>query len=198
MDGFQRRKEEKQARIYQAALELFGKYGVKNVKISEIAAKADVSPVTIYNYYGSKDGLLRQVIFQFIVEKGEEYNALIHKDIPFPEKIEKIIFNKKETAKGLHPEFIQSVVSKDPEIKKFVEDFYKNKSLPMVMEIIEQGRREGYINNNISNETILFYMGMFWEVVNRPELFLEENKSIQLELSELFFYGIVGPGWKKS
>lgn len=198
MDGFQRRKEEKQARIYQAALELFGKYGVKNVKISEIAAKADVSPVTIYNYYGSKDGLLRKVIFQFMEEKGEEYSALIHKDIPFPEKIEKIIFNKKETAKGLYPEFIQSVVSKDPEIKKFVEDFYKNKSLPMVMEIIEQGRREGYINNNISNETILFYMGMFWEVVNRPELFLEENKSIQLELSELFFYGIVGPGWKKS
>ena len=68
----------------------------------------------------------------------------------------------------------------------------------MVMEIIEQGRREGYINNNISNETILFFMGMFWEAVNRPELFLEENKSIQLELSELFFYGIVGPGWKKS
>ena len=100
MDGFQRRKEEKQARIYQAALELFGKYGVKNVKISEIAAKADVSPVTIYNYYGSKDGLLRQVIFQFIVEKGEEYSALIHKDIPFPEKIEKIIFNKKKLRKA--------------------------------------------------------------------------------------------------
>ena len=32
MDGFQRRKEEKQARIYQAALELFGKYGVKMLK----------------------------------------------------------------------------------------------------------------------------------------------------------------------
>ena len=88
------------------------------------------------------------------------------------------------------------MVSKDPGIKKFLEDFYKNKSLPMVMEIIEQGRKEGYINNNISDKTILFFMGMFWEAINHPELFLEENKSVQLELSELFFYGIVGPRWK--
>jgi len=192
MDGFQRRQEQKKQKIYQAALELFSQYGVEDVKITEIAAKAQVSPVTIYNYFGSKTELLRKVIFQFMDDQWEMYHQLLQNDMPFPEKIERIIFSKKETTQRLHPEFIQSVVSKDREIRKFIEDFYQNKSLPMLMEIIQEGRDEGYIDHDISSKTILFYISIFWETLNRPEILAEENKCIQLELATLFFYGLIG------
>ena len=43
MDGFERRKQQKKANIYRAALELFSKHGVKTVKINDIAREAQVS-----------------------------------------------------------------------------------------------------------------------------------------------------------
>ena len=53
MDGFNRRKEQKKESIRRAALELFKVYGFKKVSINDIASKAGVSQVTIYNHFGS-------------------------------------------------------------------------------------------------------------------------------------------------
>ena len=53
-NGFERRKERKKTDILQASLNLFIKYGTKKVAISEIAQKAQVSQVTIYNYFENK------------------------------------------------------------------------------------------------------------------------------------------------
>lgn len=192
MDGFERRKQQKKANIYRAALELFSKHGVKTVKINDIASKAQVSPVTIYNYYGSKTVLLRQVIFKYMEEQYDFYDQLLQKDIPFPEKIESIIFKKQETAKSLHPEFLRSVMSKDPEIRAFIEDFFQKKAIPMIMEIIQEGLDQGYIMPGISTRTIMYYINMFWETINKLDILTEENRCIQMELSTLFFYGLMG------
>lgn len=192
MDGFERRKQQKKANIYRAALELFSKHGVKTVKINDIAREAQVSPVTIYNYYGSKTVLLRQVIFKYMEEQYDFYDQLLQKDIPFPEKIESIIFKKQETAKSLHPEFLRSVMSKDPEIRAFIEDFFQKKAIPMIMEIIQEGLDQGYIMPGISTRTIMYYINMFWETINKLDILTEENRCIQMELSTLFFYGLMG------
>jgi len=192
MDGFKRRREQKEDRVYRAAFELFSMYGVQKVKITEIAAKAQVSPVTIYNYYGCKQGLLKTVIIRFMNDKYREYQEIINNNIPFPEKIEKIIFDKQLTARILHEEFLRYIMSKDPEIQKFIENFYTEKSLPMLMEIIKQGRDEDYISQDISLNALLLYITLFKEVLNRPELMLNENKNVQLELGSMFFYGIMG------
>ncbi|KJS86206.1 MAG: hypothetical protein JM58_07250 [Peptococcaceae bacterium BICA1-8] len=196
MDGFKRRKGEKEDRIYQAALELFSMYGVQKVKITEIAAKGQVSPVTIYNYYGCKHGLLRTVIIRFMNDKYSEYEEILNTEVPFPKKIDKIIFDKQQTARILHEDFLRYIMSKDPEIQKFIEKFYLEKSLPMLMEIIKQGRDEDYVSQDISIDALLLYITLFKEVINRPELILNENKTVQMELSSLFFYGLMGKGNK--
>lgn len=146
----------------------------------------------IYNYYGSKTVLLRQVIFKYMEEQYDFYDQLLQKDIPFPEKIESIIFKKQETAKSLHPEFLRSVMSKDPEIRAFIEDFFQKKAIPMIMEIIQEGLDQGYIMPGISTRTIMYYINMFWETINKLDILTEENRCIQMELSTLFFYGLMG------
>ncbi|NLT94148.1 MAG: TetR/AcrR family transcriptional regulator [Clostridia bacterium] len=192
MDGFQRRQQQKMNDIYRAALKLFSKHGVKKVKITDIAHEAQVSPVTIYNYYGSKTALLRQVVTNYLKEQYQKYELLLQQNIPFPEKIESIIFNKKETAKTLHPEFLRSVMSKDPQTRTFVEEFYQKKAIPMLMEILKEGLEQGYINPEISTRTIMFYINMFWETVYRSDILDDENRCIQMELSTVFFYGLMG------
>src|SRR5690606_5012798 len=44
--------------IQQTALELFTEYGFDQVTIEQIAATAEVSPSSVYRYFGTKEGLV--------------------------------------------------------------------------------------------------------------------------------------------
>ena len=65
MDGFEKRKLQKRESIRRAALELFQTYGFEKVSIGEIARRAGVSQVTIYNHFESKDAILEEIFEHF-------------------------------------------------------------------------------------------------------------------------------------
>ncbi|MEB6550956.1 TetR/AcrR family transcriptional regulator [Heyndrickxia sporothermodurans] len=190
MDGYKRRTEKKKEYIQQAALELFMIYGIEKVSIAEIAKKANVSPVTIYNYFGSKEELFKEVLSDYMDKELETYKQLLQVDIPFPKKLEKMIFDKKETAKTLSLDFLKGI--SDPSLKNIIDDFANNKAIPLIMELIEQGRTEGYVNANMSTDAILIYIQTFSELTHRTELFSNYNMDILLDLGNLFFYGLLG------
>ncbi|EGP8440429.1 TetR/AcrR family transcriptional regulator, partial [Listeria monocytogenes] len=50
MNNYEKRTLKKKTAIIQAALSLFGEQGFSDVSIKDIAALADVSQVSIYNY----------------------------------------------------------------------------------------------------------------------------------------------------
>ena len=54
MNQYQKTTEKKQQAIIQAALRLFKDKGFKQTSIKSIAEAAEVSPVSIYNYFGAK------------------------------------------------------------------------------------------------------------------------------------------------
>lgn len=61
LNGFERVKEKKKRAIKEAAFVLFSERGFNEVKIEHIAKEANVSQVTIYNHFGSKDALFRSL-----------------------------------------------------------------------------------------------------------------------------------------
>src|SRR5690625_1864846 len=94
MNGFERRKEMKKTNILDTALRLFLDEGVRSVSVAEIARQAEVSQVTIYNYFESKDNLIEEVIKYYLQQVWDEYIDIFEKDISFPDKVKKIIFDK--------------------------------------------------------------------------------------------------------
>ena len=106
MDGFERRKEQKKESIRRAALELFQIYGFRKVSMNDIARRAGVSQVTIYNHFGSKETLTRDVMKWYILTLVEKYKGTIEKEIPFREKLEYIVFDKSEIASQFQGESI--------------------------------------------------------------------------------------------
>jgi AcrR family transcriptional regulator len=50
------------AAVLDAARDLFSRYGVDKVTIAEIAAQASVSASTVYAVFGSKEGILRELM----------------------------------------------------------------------------------------------------------------------------------------
>lgn len=73
----QRQKEDRRQRILQAAREHFVAHGVDAATIDAIAADAGVSAVTVYNYYGTKLGLLLALVAESDERLVREVTAFI-------------------------------------------------------------------------------------------------------------------------
>src|SRR3954452_2625164 len=54
----ERKKLQTERRIYRTAVELFVERGFDNVSVQEIADAAEVSKMTVFNYFGSKEDLV--------------------------------------------------------------------------------------------------------------------------------------------
>ncbi|MGG4492312.1 TetR/AcrR family transcriptional regulator [Metabacillus idriensis] len=195
MNGFERRKQIKMEQIQKAAFQLFSQYGVNKVNIQEIAAAANVSQVTIYNYYGSKEALAIQVMKRFFQEQIEFYTDLFKMDIPFREKMEILIEQKMAHSMAIGPDLLEYMMADEGEMKQIMMDFTVNQSMPLFKSLIECGKKEGHIREELSFETIMFYFNMFAsEVYKHPEFILDhkDRKKMTKEFLHLFFYGLTG------
>jgi len=191
MDGFQRRKEQKMNNILEAALSLFMEFGVQKVSIAEIAKKAKVSQVTIYNYFESKDKLVNEVIVHYVDKIWYEYDQLLKSDLPFEEKIKEIIFKKTEGVSNVHEDLYQHIMKEYTSGRNYLEQFYTEKALPMMYTLFNEGKEKGYIDPNLSTEAIFFYVQMFKEFLQKEEVYLKILPYTE-DITKLFFYGIVG------
>jgi AcrR family transcriptional regulator len=61
------RKDETQARIIHASMELFATRGYEGTSISAIAAKAEISRGAVFWHFGSKEGLFREACKRFFI-----------------------------------------------------------------------------------------------------------------------------------
>lgn len=195
MDRFERRKEQKKESIRQAALELFKTYGFKKVSISEIAHKAGVSPVTIYNHFGSKDELVRDVVIKQFQSMIEKYRAIIYGEGSFPEKLETIVFDKTQIASQFHGELAQTLLQNDPEILQFVDNLWQGDVIKLTLDLLEEGKKQGYVSKEISQEALILYLQILRSGVSaNPELIANMTPNVEFfrELNNLFLYGMVG------
>ncbi|TDL31911.1 TetR/AcrR family transcriptional regulator [Jeotgalibacillus sp. S-D1] len=191
MDGFQRRKEQKKQNILEASLALFMDYGVQKVSVSEIAKKANVSQVTIYNYFENKHKLIQDVFHYYVDKAFHNFELIIHSDIPFTEKIKQIIFNKKEIAAQINEEFYQYLMKEYSTEGNYIDKVYAEKALPYFARLFKEGKEQGYVDPSLSEEAIMFYIQMLKEYVQREDV---HSKVLPLteDITNIFFYGIVG------
>ena len=72
--------KEKHSKVLAAAEKLFNRFGVKKTAVDEIASLAKVAKGTIYNHFGSKEGVLGELIkqkLQLFQEKADVYSQSI-------------------------------------------------------------------------------------------------------------------------
>lgn len=195
MDGFERRKERKKENIQRAAFELLSKYGLQKVTIAEIAEKASVSQVSIYNYYGSKDQLVLEVVKTFMDQTIKKYMDIMDEDLTFLEKLEKILEQELQIVESLSENLISSLMDSNHEIQAFFDTFMKEKTVPFLMRFIQEGKEAGFIHTKLSDDMIMLYIGMYYrELMQHPEWYSSEEKKMRVtkEILQLFFYGLMG------
>lgn len=195
MNGFERRKEQKRESILRAALALFQAFGFSKVSIGDIAHRAGVSQVTIYNHFGNKEGLTREVIKGFIRSLLDKYRKVINGEGSYVEKLEFIIYDKTEVAQQFQGELLGRMVFSDPYIKQIIESMWQKEVKQLMLDLVEDGKNQGYINPQLSQEAVLVYLeilrkGIFADPVVLTRM--ERHPQLVHDLNWLFLYGLNG------
>ena len=201
MTGRKNRAEKNRNSIIRAATDLFMLQGIKKVSVSDVAQKAGVTSATIYNRFGSKDALVREVIIEWFTKTLEDYKHVLNSEMPFDEKLQEVMSFKSDLAGKMHGEFLMAATSDiDPQIKEFVENEYMVELSRCVNELYDEGRRQGYVDPGLSTETIL----RFTEIIRQglqveASLATDPGYTARLlqELAPIILYGILGKQERK-
>jgi AcrR family transcriptional regulator len=191
----ERRIERNKERILQATLELFQVHGIKKTTTNDIARKAGVSPATVYNHFGSKEDLVHAAVKYFLAATAADFHKIFEGDLSFLRKMEQILLYKSEMLGRYQGELMQTLISEDPEIRHLVDSVYLVEMRQLIIDFYEDGKRQGYVNSEISTENIMRYLlivrsGMAAESSLSEDP--EHNRKMMQELIPLFLYGIMG------
>jgi len=195
MNAYERRIERNKERILRATLELFQVHGIKKTTTNDIARKAGVSPATVYNHFSSKEDLMRATVKHFLTSVAADFSKIFKEDLSFLEKMEQILLYKSDMLGQYQGEFMQTIISEDPEIRQYIDSVYMVEIRQAINDFYEEGKRQGYVNPELSTETIMRYIlivrsGMAAESILSEDP--EHNRKMMQELTPLFLYGIMG------
>jgi hypothetical protein len=68
---------------------------------------------------------------------------------------------------------------------------YTEKALPRFIDLFNQGKEQGYVDPNLSNEAILFYIKAMNEYIQREDVY-QSILPLTEDIMRILFYGIVG------
>ncbi|EAC5234882.1 TetR/AcrR family transcriptional regulator [Listeria monocytogenes] len=194
MNNYEKRTLSKKTAIIEAAQILFGKQGFTAVSIKDIAALADVSQVSIYNYFGSKEALIGEcarVIMQDTIALAEE---ILASEGTFTQKLERAIQLCNAEINLSLSKFISKEASKDQQFLILLVNNINSLKKEIYMKYVVAGKEAQVIDNAISDEVIQLFIDAINSLgLTVPEEELEEK---QAEIIQLFLYGLIGQGRK--
>lgn len=195
MNGYEKRTKEKRDAIIKAAQKLFAEKGVTAVSITDIAAQANVSRVTLFKYFGNKEELAKEAMLSWIEFLMMEYEDILSSSLPFHQKLLKLLNIKLAGREKIGEQFIRTTAWDDPELLRLIKEMTAAHALPKIMELIDEGKRTGDIDSSLDNEAILAYFSAFGPVVKNPE-YIKKGKAFQTSMFNLFMGGLI-KNWYK-
>ncbi|MEF2969125.1 TetR/AcrR family transcriptional regulator [Paenibacillus sp. M1] len=194
-NGFEKRAQRIKDKIMRTTLDMLRTSDPKRIRIADISKMAKVSQVTIYNYFGSKEALMREVFIGYIDKAIAEFIEFMDGHHTLKEKIEYIIFLEKEAYSDLPPGTIKDLVEEDPELAAYIEKVYREYTAPLVTRIIEEGKASGEISPDMPVENVLafiqLYMNQYQAILAMAAQTPDREKFLE-GMVHMFFYGICG------
>jgi AcrR family transcriptional regulator len=195
MNGFEKRANLIKEKIMKTTLSMLRSSDSKRIRIADISKMAKVSQVTIYNYFGSKESLLREAFKSFVDKAVGDFEEYMNGGHSLKARIEYILFLEKESYKEFPPGLIKELLKDDLELTRYVEKLYKEITIPLTVRLIKEGKDSGEISEVVSIETVLAFIQLF---MNQYEMLLgmaQQSEDIDKFLEgmvHMFFYGVCG------
>ena len=186
-------KPTKKEQLELTAKELFWKHGFKKVSIDEICRKANVSRKTYYTFYENKTALVIFILKTMVEEIKTSYLKIFEDDIPFTEKMEKMLVLKLKMSESLSMEFVADFYN--PDAGEVLEYFTKmtEESIASSRDFFRKAQEKGEINPNLNLDYLIWLIQRAMELCSSPELLkmFPTAESMTRQISESILYGIM-------
>ena len=191
MNQYQKTTEKKKQAIIQAALRLFKEKGFKETSIKSIAEAAEVSPVSIYNYFGSKDNLVALCVNDLFEEITQQAEDILNSNLDFKTKLDQALDLCQEKMSQQISDYFQDKMVRDPAFSSLLTKAITAKKRDIYRTYIHLGKAEGLIAEDLSTELILNVMDALNGMGN--QLAHSDNLETEVEqIHQIFLYGILG------
>lgn len=160
MNGFEKRREEKEAQILEATFNLLNtNTSQENITVEKIAEDAHVGKTTIFKYFDSKENLIRTVFKSYIEQMIEDAREIVYDNRPFEETLITLSQNKINYLNKITQQFYLELMSyitekNDDELSLLMEQFTKE-TQNMMLDLFHRGRKEGKVALKYSDEFLL-------------------------------------------
>lgn len=191
MNQYQKTTEKKKQAIVQAALRLFKDKGFKETSIKSIAEVAEVSPVSIYNYFGGKDNLVALCVNDLFEEITQQAEDILNSNLDFKTKLDHAFALCQEKMSQQISDYFQDKLVEDSVFSTLLTKAITAKKRDIYRAYIKVGKEEGLIAEDLSTELILNVMdalnGMGNQLAHSDIL----EKEVE-QIHQIFLYGIFG------
>jgi AcrR family transcriptional regulator len=181
----------KRRQIVQTATDLFTRFGTKRVSVEEICQRAGASKMTFYKYFRNKFDLLKHIWTGWIEEGYAKLDEIDMLDIPFSEKMQRIIEYKTELISKMSPDFIREVLHTNPEMTDFMREMYQN-SQRLFLDFVTAAQERGDMRN-MRPEFVLAVMDKLYELAHDEKLrhIYPNHVEFTREINSFLFFGIL-------
>ena len=176
--------------LINTARSLLFKHGIKRVTIEEICEKANVSKVTFYKYFHNKDDLVMKIMEDWVEEGVREFIAIRDENIPFMDKMLKLIRLKLATAQEYSHEFIDEFMGTNENLKMFYQSVTM-KTMELVTDFFKKAQKDGQFRKTVPPEFYVYLIEHISEMMNDDRLknIISDPHDRFQELMNIIFFG---------
>ena len=190
--GTARVASKKEAKLVDAATELFKRYGMKRVSVTEVCEAAEVSKVTFYKLFSNKIDLARrvvEVITEGVVARIDEIAAL---DAPLADKVAMLVEERVRRVREWSPDFIEELYHMDPALGALVTESARRSRMRYI-DFIRQAQAAGEMRPEVHPEVALAVLEKLYDLGGDEALVQRAGgfERLTRDVNNVFFYGML-------
>lgn len=178
--------------ILSTAEDLFQRFGFKRITIEEICAKSNVSKMTFYKYFPNKNELIKRILNSWLKQIEQKINEFEDMDIPFTQKIRRLLDQKEESTGKISKEFMSEYMNPDPDLQNYIKDFYGRGNM-LFVDFIKKSQEKGEVRKDIKPEFLVGVLNKMLELAKDEALLnlYPRVTDISLEINNFIYCGIL-------
>lgn len=158
-------------RVANEASKLFMRYGVRSVKMDDIAERLHVSKRTIYEHFRDKDELLMVCIRESLAERRGQREEILNAAPNVIEGIVGVMNHAVAVIQQTNPSLLREIERYHPTVLAVVRQYREENEYRDTVELIQRGIEQGLFLDSIEVDIVTRLLLAQFEVLSNDEVF---------------------------
>ncbi len=140
--------------IIEKFIELFRRFGVKNITMDELSSQLGISKKTLYQHFSSKKELLKESARHFTSTRIEKIKETVARASDGVEALFLVMKFILQEVRQVNPALLYEIQKYYPEAHRIFEEHFDAPLREIMEEILRQGKKDGFFRKSINEEIV--------------------------------------------